>query len=190
MIYIEDNFLDELTLETISTHLATNDFKKVTAGEKDFWCQFSIKPFDDYVISKLESIENNKIKNVFSFFRISNEEVDTDWRIHADTIIMGEKPDRAIVLYLSESEIKELHGTAFWSHKDMGETMPKDISDEEFDKILLNDSNNIEKWNCKSVVGYKPNRLLSYPCNYFHSKYPNKSWKDGRVVFVMFYKTV
>lgn len=190
MIYIEDNFLENGPLETILTHLATNDFKKVTAGEKDFWCQFSFKEFDDYVISKLESIENNKIKNVFSFFRISDKEVDTDWRIHADTIIMGEKPDRAIVLYLSESQQKGLHGTAFWSHINMGETMPKDISDEEFDKILLSDSNDVNKWTCKSIVGYKVNRLLSYPCNYFHSKYPNKSWEDGRVVFVMFYKTV
>ena len=43
------------------------------------------------------------------------------------------------------------------------------------------------KWKLKSVIGYKPNRLLSYPCNYFHSKYPNESWNEGRVVYVMFY---
>jgi hypothetical protein len=47
----------------------------------------------------------------------------------------------------------------------------------------------LDKWSLNSVVGYKPNRLVSYPCNYFHSKYPNKSWKEGRVVFVMFYTT-
>jgi len=29
--------------------------------------------------------------------------------------------------------------------------------------------------------------LLSYPCNYFHSKYPNE-FIESRVVFVMFYK--
>ena len=54
--------------------------------------------------------------------------------------------------------------------------------------MLTEDSNDKSKWKLKSIVGYKPNRLLSYPCNYFHSKYPNVSWKEGRNVFVMFYK--
>ena len=44
----------------------------------------------------------------------------------------------------------------------------------------------LTKWNLKSVIGYKPNRLISYPCNYFHSKYPNEF--KNRIVFVMFYK--
>ena len=187
MIYIEDNFLDEFTFENTLEHLEDNEFKKVTAGEKDFWCQFSNDDFDDYVISKIETLENKNIKNIFSFFRVSTNEIDNDWRIHADTIIMGEKPNRAIVLYLSDSFKKDLHGTAFWEHTEMGETMPVDISDEEFDKILLRDSNDLDKWNLKSVVGYRPNRLISYPCNYFHSKYPNESWNEGRVVYVMFY---
>ena len=52
MIYIEDNFLDEFTFENTLMYLAENEFKKVTAGEKDFWCQFSNDDFDDYVISK------------------------------------------------------------------------------------------------------------------------------------------
>ena len=43
-------------------------------------------------------------------------------------------------------------------------------------------------WTLNSVIGYEQNRAISYPANYFHSKYPNKSWKSGREVFVMFYK--
>ena len=46
---------------------------------------------------------------------------------------------------------------------------------------------NIDAWTLKSVIGYKQNRLLSYPCEYFHSKYP-KEFKQSRKVFVMFYK--
>ena len=34
---------------------------------------------------------------------------------------------------------------------------------------------------------HKKNRLISYPCNYFHSKYPNE-FVESRIVFVMFYK--
>ena len=53
--------------------------------------------------------------------------------------------------------------------------------------MLIEDANDKSKWKLNSVVGYKPNRLVSYPCNYFHSKYPNE-FLNSRKVFVMFYK--
>ena len=84
--------------------------------------------------------------------------------------------------------MKELHGTAFWNHKQYGKKQPDDISNEEFDKLLLNESGDLDKWDLDTVLGYEQNRLISYPANYFHSKYPNKAWKEGRQVFVMFYK--
>jgi hypothetical protein len=79
-----------------------------------------------------------------------------------------------------------LNGTAFWKHKNYGEIYNGKDS-EEFDKLLKNDSNDISKWQLKSVIGHKENRLISYPCNYFHSKYPNE-FINSRKVFVMFYK--
>ena len=54
--------------------------------------------------------------------------------------------------------------------------------------MLEEDANNLDKWKLNTVLGYKQNRLISYPANYFHSKYPNESWEKGRQVFVMFYK--
>ena len=56
---------------------------------------------------------------------------------------------------------------------------------ENFNKLLLKDANNLDVWKLKSVIGYKRNRLLSYPANYFHSKYPNKSWQSGRKILVI-----
>ncbi len=55
--------------------------------------------------------------------------------------------------------------------------------------MLKEDANDKSKWKLNSVVGYKDNRLLSYPCEYFHSKYPNE-YKDQRIVLVMFYKYI
>ena len=81
-----------------------------------------------------------------------------------------------------------LHGTAFWKHKELGDCLSEDVSFEEYDKVLLNESNNIEKWDLNSVIGYKINRAVCYPCNYFHSKYPNLGLTEGRMVYVMFYK--
>ena len=66
--------------------------------------------------------------------------------------------------------------------------MPAHVKEEEYDEMIRVDAEQLEKWRLVSVVGYEPNRLISYPANYFHSKYPNKSWKEGREVFVMFYK--
>jgi hypothetical protein len=81
-----------------------------------------------------------------------------------------------------------LHGTAFWKHKELGKCLPENVSFEEYDKILASESNDINKWDLQSVVGYEVNRGVMYPCNYFHSKYPNMGWENGRIVYVMFYK--
>ena len=53
--------------------------------------------------------------------------------------------------------------------------------------MLVNDANDQSKWTLKSVIGHKENRLVSYPCNYFHSKYPNE-FEESRIIFVIFYK--
>ena len=74
-------------------------------------------------------------------------------------------------------------------HKKHGKSLPYDTTDEEFDRMILKDSEDLSVWTLNTVVGYEQNRAISYPANYFHSKYPNKSWKEGREVFVMFYKT-
>ena len=109
---------------------------------------------------------------------------------HGDLNIEGEKPDRALVLYISPRKIDELHGTALWRHKKYGKSLPDTVTNEEFDRMILKESENLDNWTLDSVIGYEQNRAISYPANYFHSKYPNKSWKSGREVFVMFYKTI
>ena len=41
------------------------------------------------------------------------------------------------------------------------------------------------------VVGYKKNRVVIFPSDRFHSRYPRESWgttkEDGRLLFVMFF---
>ena len=187
MVYVIDNFLRNNILKTLNKHLV--NFKEVTVGEKKFWIMDSTQDFTSYMCDKISKIEGREIKNILSFFRISNKEVDTDWRIHCDSIINGELPTRALVLYLSKEGNADLNGTALWEHKSYGIKMPYDLlTTKEFDNLLLTDSNNLEKWKLNTVIGYKQNRLLSYPSNYFHSKYPNVSWEKGRKIFVMFYK--
>tara|TARA_R110000737_G_scaffold59300_1_gene85875 strand:+ start:73 stop:654 length:582 start_codon:yes stop_codon:yes gene_type:complete len=188
MIYIIDDFVQKNIFEIANKHLDENEFKKIKAGDKDFHIQQSNKEFDKYIIQKLSIIEGKEIKNILSFFRIATDKLDISWRIHSDLNINGEKPDRALVLYLSPREKEDLHGTALWEHDIYGREIPEDITNEEYDKMIKVDANTLEKWRLSTVVGYEQNRLVSYPSSYFHSKYPNVSWKEGRKAYVMFYK--
>jgi hypothetical protein len=145
--------------------------------------------FNNWIINKISNIENKKIDCILSFFRVATDKVDNTWRIHNDSIINNQQPDRALVLYLSDTELNCLHGTAFWEHEKYGEKLLKNnLTTKEFNRLLKEDAEDLLKWKLKTVIGYKKNRLLSYPCNYFHSKYPNMAWESGRKVFVMFYK--
>jgi hypothetical protein len=182
MIYILDNFLPHNLFNALKE---IKDFDEIKTPGKSFWISKLPEEFQNFITNKISSIEGKEIKNILCFLREAKENQDTDWRIHNDTIIEGQKPDRAIVLYIN-SEESNLNGTAFWEHENYGETYIESNA-EEFDRMLTQDANDKSKWKLKSVIGYKENRLLSYPCNYFHSKYPNK-FIGSRRVLVMFYK--
>ena len=185
MIYIKDNFLDKKLFKLLNKDL--DDFTKVEMPGKNFWVKEPDKDFVKYVTAKLSIIENNDIENILCFFREAKQNQDNTWRIHNDSIISNQQPDRALVLYMSDNKNDSLNGTAFWEHKDYGDTFPDYETPEKFNEMLNKDAEDLTKWNLKTIIGHKPNRLISYPCEYFHSKYPNE-FKNSRVVFVMFYK--
>ena len=183
MIYIKDNFLPKNLLNAIISD--KNKYNEHKTPGKSFWVKEPSSMFIEYISNKISDIEGCEINNILCFFREAKLGQDNNWRIHNDSIIEGEKPDRALVLFLSEENQDGLNGTAFWSHKIHGDTCP-DGSVDDFNKLLINDSNDISKWDLKTIIGHKKNRLISYPCNYFHSKYPNE-FKNSREVMVMFY---
>ena len=188
MIYVEDNFLGLDNFNNVNSNINNCEFTPVDVGDSFFHVQNSTEKLNNYVIKKLEKIEGRKLTNIMSFFRVATDKLDTSWRIHSDLIVNGEKPDRALVLYLSPKKRTDTHGTAFWDHVYYGKKLFNNCTNEEYDDLIKADSNNLDKWSLRTVVDYEPNRLVSYPANYFHSKYPNEGWKEGRKVFVMFYK--
>jgi hypothetical protein len=188
MINIVDNFLDQDLYDAVYQRLSDNEFVRVEVGDKSFWVQYTFEDFDEMIVNKLSAIDGVQRECLLGFFRVATEEFDTDWRIHADSKVGDIRPERALVLYISPSTKEGLHGTAFWKHKEVGYQMPLDVSNEEADRFLSEEANNLDNWDLHSVVGYRPNRALMYPSNYFHSKYPNTGWKEGRMVYVMFYR--
>lgn len=183
MIYVVDNFLPKNLYKELLNY--SDEFKKVEYPDVSFWVKTLPEEFSKYIKGRLEKIEGKKIKNILCFLREARESQDNKWRIHNDSAIEDQQPDRAIVLYIKASEAS-LNGTAFWKHKSYGYTY-KESTAEEFNRMLLEDANDKSKWELNSVIGYKDNRLLSYPSEYFHSKYPNE-YKNQRIVLVMFYK--
>lgn len=188
MITIIDDFLEPEYFEEQALKLKKGQNLDILAGDKLFHIQFPDESFIKTVVSKIEKVEHKKIHVILSFFRCATDVLDVNWRIHSDFMINGVKPDKACVLYMSKSRLKSLNGTAFWSHEKYGDMLTEEISLETFDDLLLKDSEDLTKWTLKSVVGSKENRVLIYPANYFHSKFPDKAWREGRYVFVMFYK--
>ena len=189
MIYFIDDFLPNYILEETIKDLSTQDYEELKTPGKSFYIQHATPSFINYVCGSLSTIEGKTVDPIIGFFRVSNDVLDTNWRIHSDLNIQGEKPDRALVLYISPRIKENLHGTALWEHKKYGKSLPNTVTNEEFDRMIMKESENLNMWTLNSVIGYNQNRAISYPANYFHSKYPNKSWKSGREVFVMFYKT-
>jgi hypothetical protein len=185
MIYIKDNFLPKQLYKELLEYC--DEFKEVEYPDKSFWVKELPSELIHYIERSLEKIERKNIKSILCFAREAKEGQDNDWRIHNDTIIKDEQPDRAIVLYIKANENK-LNGTAFWEHENYGHTYLKSNS-EEFNRMLKEDANDKSKWKLNSVIGSKDNRLLSYPCEYFHSKYPNE-YENQRIVLVMFYKYI
>ena len=186
MIYIIDDFLSKKTFEIVKNN--KENFKEVKFPDKSFWIKEPSPEFIAHFEDRLEVIEGREIMNILAFFREAKEGQDNEWRIHNDTIIEQQQPDRALVFCI-QSPSDELNGTALWEHKEHGDTFTEPDNPEEFNRLLKEDANDRDKWNLKSIIGFKPNRLISYPCEYFHSKYPNE-FKGSRVVFVMFYKII
>ncbi|MGL4581588.1 MAG: hypothetical protein ACRCVU_01255 [Flavobacterium sp.] len=181
MIHIENNFLPQELFEELQNYCLNTPFERVKLGEKEF--DFLRVP--DNILPYLKE-ENYEL--IVTFIRRALPDFDTDWRIHADNIIQGEKTALAKVLYINPKGNASENGTAFWEHHAHGEELPKDVTNEEFDRLITEDSNDLSKWNFKKVFYSEPNKLLTYSANLFHSKYPAQVLWGERIVLVAFYK--
>lgn len=181
MIRIENNFLPQEVFEELQNYCLKSEFERVKLGEKEL--EF-LKVPDDI----LPYLQEEKHDLIVTFIRRATPDFDTDLRIHADNIIQGHKTSIAKVLYLSPKGSVSENGTAFWEHITHGLELPKDVTNEEFDRLITEDANDWKKWNIRQVFHSEPNKLLTYDSNLFHSKYPAKITHGERIVLVAFYK--
>jgi len=181
MIQITNNFLPSNIFNWLQTYTAVNQFEIIKAGDKEF-CTL---PTPKDLLDQLQ-IPGHEI--ILTFIRKAYPGFDNTWRIHADNLIQGHKAALASVLYININEGVTPNGTAFWSHPLYGERLPDDVSPQEFDRLLTEESNNVDLWEKGAFVPAQPNRLLVYDAQRFHSKFPNEITKGERTVLVTFYK--
>ncbi len=136
MIYIKDNFLPNNLYKELVNYCS--EFKEVKYPGKSFWVKELPSELIHYIERSLEKLEGKDIKSILCFAREAKQGQDNSWRIHNDTIIEGQQPDRAVVLFVKANEDK-LHGTAFWEHENYGHTYIESDA-EEFNRILSEDS--------------------------------------------------
>ena len=185
MIIIEDNFLSEEDFKNLQDY-CKQLFRVERAGAGDQWKEFLVLDTPPAILEQLE-LEGHEV--IFSFIRKAHADFDTDPRIHSDGIIMNKYVDVASVLYINDKEGVPRNGTAFYDHAFFGEKLPKDVKPELYNDVLR-DSNVTGIWQQTDKVYAKPNRLLSYPANYFHGKFPAKIETGERIVLVTFYSEI
>ena len=178
-----DNFLSTYTEYKRYTDQA--NFKIETFGDKDF--------FISQVPEHLQKLVYDKIKRLFSFkdefnptlcyFRKSTPDIDIDIRIHTDQ----SHCEFVSILYMSE-DMNSLNGTAFWDHPKYGKALPYDAKEKTIDNIIEYEGKDESIWTLNTVIGARENRCVTYPSNFFHSRYPFKS-DHQRLVGTFFWST-
>lgn len=139
-------------------------------------------------VLKLEDFPGmrGRCKTVLSFFRLTlaNDPVTTF--IHADS----DEADYAAVLYLNTSE-QCRGGTAFWQHLCFGDWHYKNEMPSTLAKQVNSDGMSDLHWKLNRIVTMQFNRLLTYPGNLFHSRWPKEGFgtnkNNGRLIYAAFY---
>lgn len=183
MIQVTNDFLPEQAFEWIQDYCYSSEFKIVKAGEKEF----SVLETPPEILYYF-NVPGHEI--VLTFIRNAYPSFDNDYRIHADNIINGVKTSFASVLYINKPEGVTPNGTAFWKHKTHGHRLSENVTNEEFDRLINEDANDLEKWEQTAFVSNVPNRLVMYDSQLFHSKTPNEITTGTRIVLVIFYRKI
>ena len=177
---IVDNFLPKYT--DIKRYSQNAEFKKEVIGNRDFHLATIPKHIHVPIYNLIESrYFSNKIIPNTCYLRISTSDFDTDIRIHTDQ----NHCDYVGVLYMTENKY-ELSGTAFWEHPKYGNSLYLGAKEKEIDNIIEYEGKDDSIWKLDTVIGARENRLLIYPSNMFHSRYPFQSTSD-RLAAVFFW---
>jgi len=193
-IKVFDNFLSKKDFQSIRDYATGRALftEYPLGGDTGHMRVAEVSPGQLHTIYRAIEKENHtRTTHIAGYFRLNTELNDKFERVHCDYDILGQKPNRASVLYLVDEVPWEARqqeaGTAFWSHERWGKEFRGTA--EENQELLW--QHRVDDYDLEFSVNVEPNRLVSYPTSYFHSRYPGIGWgttaEDGRLVIVLFY---
>ena len=192
-IIVKDNAIPRYCeIETWIQRFA--EFESKVVNKKEYITSDLPVHLNVHIVKAIQSYLKKDINPIYHYLRLSTKKLDTDIRIHTDGTM---KAQYAAVLHFSDSPMispEKSYGTAFWSHLQYGHKIESYVTDAEQNRILTEDASALSLYTMDGFVYCKKNRLLIYPANHFHSRYPFVSWgktkKDGRIVWVCFFKII
>lgn len=198
-LLVGENFLPDpyaTRAWALSREVRTEDYH----GEK--WPGI-ISDWGTYPTHLLSEFMGFPVESCLSFFRLNTEQDTTPSRIHADDIVLGSEWASVVYLCTPEQEINMNVGTALWKHMPtMQDGRPpiqfaREVTGNPvdfYDKIDQ-DGHNESLWQLTAMAGMKNNRIVIYPSQLFHSRYPRdvvfgNTKETGRLVWVNFFRQV
>lgn len=172
------NALPHDVLGSLKSYLSRAEWGPVTLGDSvEMAAVAAPEGLTEVVVKLVNDAYLKEFEPLAVFCRYNSPDVDTEFRIHSDSEVLGEQPTLAFVLYLNEGET----GTALFVHEEYGTHPSKD-------ETAIHTEND----NCWVVTDYceqKANVMFAYDARRFHSRWPPQS-NCHRFVVVGFLKEV
>jgi hypothetical protein len=172
---IVENVLPETVFKELEKALDGAFFKSYDVGGNQLYYH-EIPNGVAKLLSDVCSREVGKeLSTILSFARLNTPELNTEFRVHADSVIFNQKPTIASVFYLKDSIDS---GTALFEHPVYGK---KHVAGKNPQIILEDDG----KWHAYKKYYAKANTMFIYNSDLYHGRFP---WKvnEERIVLVNF----
>lgn len=164
---------DELREDAIGS-----EFRDVEIPGDALYKRVAVKEIPSLVCA-VKEVMREDLSVVGTAYRLNYGQEMPNTRVHAD-VGYG---DYACVLYLTLPRYC-MGGTAFWRNKASNMSMYSGGGTDDWDKE--------EAWEMQDMVSMKYGRLVIYPTNLFHSRWPWRAFGsgigDGRLIAVGFFR--
>ena len=175
---ILDDFFPEY--EAIRAFALTHDFDQAPEYDGHTYPGFApVKDprFGEYLAGLLSEVTGCRVGIRMACFTAGRESFETVQWIHADTLCSS----HAGVVYLFD---RPGFGTAFWRHRELGEdsltTASREcLNAEALAARLQHDGQTDAAWQRTDYADSRKNRLIFYPADRFHSRYPQQAFGDA-----------
>ena len=167
-------------------------FLSVKVGGESFYIAQGPPLFRDQLIRAVsEILGEDTLAHSLIVGRCSTETIDSEMRVHSDYDMTC---THAWVWYGTDPPEDPdpcggaLYGTALYDNVELG---PRFVGTRETHNCLLrNESDDETRWTVRQVLPMRKNRMVVYPADLFHSRYPHEGWgtsqRDGRITIVGF----